>query len=110
VAEGLVTKKFEHLDVGQLLKHILGLTRAFGREGFVLLYLWYDVPGSGAATKHQAELTDFSEAVRDEVVFRGETYQNFFRRLGAEVAGTPYEEYLRSRYFAESMENTCSLT
>jgi hypothetical protein len=51
MAESLtVSKRFECLDAGQLLKHILGLTRTFGQRRFILLYLWYEVEGIHIAT------------------------------------------------------------
>src|ERR1019366_3593768 len=80
-AESLtVTKRFECLDAGQLLKHILGLTRTFGQRGFILLYLWYEVEGSEASDQHRAEVVEFSSLISTEVQFRGETYQRFFSR------------------------------
>jgi len=102
-AESLTgSKRFECLDAGQLLKHILGLTRTFGQGRFILLYLWYDVEGSEASDKHRAEVIEFSSLISAEVQFRGETYQRFFNRLAPDVVGTPYETYLRSRYFEVS--------
>ena len=101
-AEGLTARKFECLDAGQLLKHMLGLTRAFGRGRFTLLYLWYEVEGSEVSDRHRDEVTKFSQLIADEVQFRAETYQGFFLRLAPHVMGTPYEGYLRSRYFAPS--------
>jgi len=91
--------KFAHLDAGQLLKHIVALTRRFGSRRFILVNLWYDVEGSEAAKQHKHELVDFSRLVADEVLFRAETYQNLFGRLSPHIMGTSYEEYLRSRYF-----------
>jgi hypothetical protein len=102
-AESLtVSKRFECLDAGQLLKHILGLTRTFGQGGFILLYLWYEVEGSKASDQHRAEVVEFSGLISTEVQFRSETYQRFFSRLAPNVVGTPYETYLRSRYFEVS--------
>lgn len=37
--------QFNYLHPAQLIKHILGLKKAFGKTGFRLLYLWYDVLG-----------------------------------------------------------------
>ena len=103
VAESLTNPMgFEYLDVGQLLKHILGLTGAFGAKRFVLHYLWYDVCGSDAAAKHRDEISRFSSLVANEVHFSAGTYQDVFRRLVAVMSGTPYEAYLRSRYFPET--------
>lgn len=101
-AENLAARKFGCLDAGQLLKHILGLTLRFGKRQFLLLYLWYEVKGSEASDRHSAEVAEFSGLIADEVLFRAETYQNLFWKLSPAVAGTPYEEYLRSRYLAVS--------
>jgi len=38
-------KQFKYLHPAQLIKHILALKKSFGRDGFRLLYLWYDVQG-----------------------------------------------------------------
>lgn len=99
-AESLTAaKRFKCLDAGQLLKHILGLTRTFGQGRFLLLYLWYEVEGSDASEQHRSEVGEFSRLISAEVQFRCETYQRFFSRLAPNVVGTPYESYLRSRYF-----------
>jgi hypothetical protein len=99
-AESLnVTKRFECLDAGQLLKHILGLTRTFGQGRFLLLYLWYEVDGSDASDQHRSEVVEFSRLISTEVQFRYESYQRFFSQLAPYVVRTPYESYLRSRYF-----------
>jgi len=37
--------RFQYLHAAQLIKHILGLKRAYGKTGFRLLYLWYDALG-----------------------------------------------------------------
>jgi len=102
-AESLtITRQFEYLDAGQLLKHILGLTRTFGHGRFILLYLWYDVEDSVASNKHRSEVAEFSSLISTEVQFWSETYQRFFSRLAPDIAGTPYGTYLRSRYFERS--------
>jgi hypothetical protein len=85
--------RFEYLKAGQLLKHILSLTRKFGQKRFVLLYLWYDVQGSTAAEQHRTEVLEFANLVAEEVLFRSETYQCLFERLRPVVSGTAYETY-----------------
>lgn len=101
VAESLtVGERFKYLKASQLLKHVLALTRSYGRKRFVLLYLWYGVTGSDAARQHRAEVQEFGNLLGDEVVFRSDTYQNVFDRLSPLTSGTAYEAYLRSRYFA----------
>jgi hypothetical protein len=94
-AEGL----FKCLRAAQLLKHTLALTRKFGKRQFILLYLWYDVQGSEAAKQHRSEVQEFGNLLGDDVLFRSDTYQNIFDRLSALTPGSPYEKYLRSRYF-----------
>jgi hypothetical protein len=39
---------FERLGVAQLIKHILGLSKEYGPDGFRLTYLWYRVEGPTA--------------------------------------------------------------
>jgi len=46
---------FLFLHPAQLVKHILGLKRALGKDGFRLLYLWYDVTGMEGAI-HRKEI------------------------------------------------------
>lgn len=101
LAESLTgSERFECLKAGQLLKHILGLTRAFGKKRFTLFYLWYDVAASNASRQHREEILEFGNLIAEDVLFRSETYQGFFEHLSPLVAGTAYEAYLRSRYFS----------
>jgi hypothetical protein len=51
-------EKFSYLHSAQLIKHILGLKRNFGKNGFRLLYLWYDVLGKEGSI-HQDEIDTF---------------------------------------------------
>lgn len=100
LAESLTTKeRFKCLKSAQLLKHTLALTRQFGKKRFVLFYLWYDVPGSEAAKQHRDEVKDFEVTVSGDILFRSDSYQSVFERLSRLATDTPYEEYLRSRYF-----------
>jgi hypothetical protein len=96
---GNMQRNCQRLDAAQLLKHILGLRRAFG-TGFVLCYLWYDVPGSTAAEQHRAEVATFTEAVRCEVEFRSLTYQELFKTFPPNVQESDYGKYLSARYFS----------
>ena len=90
--------QLRHLGAAQLLKHILGLARAYGPRGFELLYLWYEVPGE-AARLHATEIEAFAAEVGDEVRFRSSTYQEFAQRA-RELAATTEEHlgYLAGRY------------
>jgi hypothetical protein len=63
-------KRHHYLHPAQLIKHILGLKKARGKEGFRLIYLWYDVFGSEGAV-HRNEVEIFSElAASDNVIFK----------------------------------------
>jgi len=93
------SSKFRHLDIGQLLKHILGLHRNLTYEGFELLYLWYDLPGNEEASQHRSEVEQFSQLVSHEVHFRDMTYQELFYVLLPNIRGTDYAKYLMRRYF-----------
>ena len=101
LAENFARANFRYLDAAQLLKHALGLHRAFTAGGFELLYLWYDVPGSSAAETLREEVERFSQAVSTEVRFRSLTYQELFGRLAPVVGETDYAAYLGSRYFPD---------
>lgn len=92
-------EQFTCLDAAQLLKHILGLRRNHQRQGFTLLYLWYDVRGSDAAETHRKEIERFRQIVSCEVSFRSMTHQELFASLLPHIRGTDYAEYLGSRYF-----------
>lgn len=92
---------FAHLDVPQLIKHILGLKEAYSKSGFRLLYLWYASPGP-EALKHAQELEEFGAFTkRDEIAFQELTYQDVILSLARnQRAGhTAYIDYLMDRYF-----------
>ena len=86
---------FVTLHAAQLVKHVLGLSRRYGPDGFALLYLWYRVPGS-ASDFHQAELDIFRGEIGDAVDFRTATYQQVFN--GITEGPTGWIEYIRGRY------------
>jgi hypothetical protein len=91
---------FSFLDVPQLLKHILGLTKKFGIRGFELLYLWYDYQPSSEAEKHRLEIRGFESTISREVIFRHMTYQDLFKEVkDGRVASPNYIDYLDNRYF-----------
>lgn len=92
--------KFTHLHAAQLIKHILGLKAKFGKDGFRLLYLWYDALGEEGAT-HRNEIGAFSEVVRaDGVKFHAMSYQELIVRLSIEYRQEHerYIKYLTERY------------
>lgn len=57
--------EFVHLHPAQLVKHILGLKRQFGKAGFRLLYLWYDVLGDQGKL-HRDEVLKFTEVTKSD--------------------------------------------
>jgi len=91
---------FDHLHPAQLVKHILGLKHACGKNGFRLLYLWYDVP-FGKGDKHREEIEKFSRIVeKDSIAFQAITWQEVICKLadGHDPAHGPYAVYLTDRY------------
>jgi hypothetical protein len=91
------TETFKHLDVAQLLKHVLGLSRA-ARRGWALRYVWFDASGEAGNT-HRTELDQFRALVGDELNFQAKSYQE----LAIEISHLPnvipqYLVYLRDRY------------
>ena len=92
--------EFEHLHPAQLVKHILGLKRQFGRAGFRLLYLWYDVLG-GQGKRHRDEVSKFTEVTKtDGINFHSLTYQELIINLEKNLRKEhpDYIRYLTERY------------
>jgi hypothetical protein len=91
---------FARLHSAQLVKHILGLKRRFGKKGFRLLYLWYDVPG-GEGAVHQKEIDAFTEKTKaDGIFFHAVSYQELILVLAREYwqDHSSYIKYLSERY------------
>ena len=92
--------EFKHLHPAQLVKHILGLKRKVGKDGFRLLYLWYD--GLGEEGKvHRDEVARFSEVTKnDRVKFHSLTYQELILNLTMTIRDDhpEYVRYLTERY------------
>jgi len=85
--------EFEHLHPAQLVKHILGLKRQFGKAGFRLLYLWYDVLGS-QGKQHRDEVSRFTEVTKtDGIKFHSLTYQELIVNL--EIIRKEHPDYIR---------------
>ncbi len=92
--------RFVALDAPQLIKHTLGLIRAYGRCGFRLLYLYYDVPGP-EAVRHSEEIAEFSRVMsRDGLMFQSITYQDVILSLAKHqrVGHEAFVDYLVERY------------
>ena len=89
-----------HLHAAQLIKHILGLKRAVGRDGFRLLYLWYDVLGAEGC-RHRDEVEEFrATAKSDGVMFYSLTYQELIYRMAGKLRAQHEDHfrYLTERY------------
>lgn len=93
--------RFVALDAPQLIKHVLGLKRAYGKRGFRLLYLWYEMPGR-QSVRHADELAEFASYLeRDGVTFQSLTYQEVIVSLARHqrVDHQAFVDYLAERYF-----------
>ena len=93
-------KEFEHLHPAQLVKHILAMKRSFGRDGFRLLYLWYDVFGE-QDKRHQDEIAKFARiAKKDKIKFHSLSYQELIVKLAKHCRSDhqEYIQYLTERY------------
>ncbi len=91
---------FQYLHSAQLIKHILALKKAFGKKGFRLVYLWYNVPGLEGA-KHQEEISKFTEIInKDEIYFHALSYQDLISKLAKSFRNNhrEYIEYITYRY------------
>lgn len=86
--------EFEHLHPAQLVKHILGLKRQFGKTGFRLLYLWYDVLG-GQGKQHRDEVLKFTEVTKkDGIKFHSLTYQELIVSM-EKIMRKEHPDYVR---------------
>ncbi len=93
-------ENFIYLHSSQLIKHILGLKRSFGKKGFRLLYLWYDVLGKEGYI-HREEIEKFSEIVEaDEIKFKAMSYQELIYVMTKDIKPEhkEYIKYLTERY------------
>lgn len=91
--------RFQFLHADQLVKHILGLRRKYGRN-FCLVYLWYGADREEGRI-HAQEAAVFAEVARsDGVGLVSITYQELIQRLAQEVGDehAEYVEYLVTRY------------
>jgi hypothetical protein len=93
-------QRFERFHAAQVVKHILGLMRAHGTDGFRLLYLWYDAFGT-EAVGHRQEVEEFAATAREDgVAFQATTYQDVIVRLarGERANHQSYIDYMVERY------------
>ena len=92
--------EFKYLHSAQLIKHILGLKKKYGKSAFRLLYLWYDVHGEEGYL-HRKEIERFSEIVKkDGVNFSAISYQKLISNLVNKYydGNEYYINYLTDRY------------
>jgi len=92
---------FDFFHPAQLIKHILGLKRKYGKNGFRLLYLWYDTLG-GEGLRHKEEIERFIEISKEDgVKFQSTSYQELILRLRKDYLDehSEYIDYLSNRYF-----------
>jgi hypothetical protein len=93
-------KSFNHLHPAQLIKHILGLKKKYGKSGFRLLYLWYDVLGQDGC-RHRAEIEEFAKiSKKDNIKFHSISYQELITKLKKDYynGNEKYIDYLTDRY------------
>ena len=93
-------QEFNHLHPAQLIKHILGLKRQVGCDGFHLLYLWYEVSGE-QGKRHRDEAVRFFEvAKQDGIKFHSLTYQELITTLANQFQTEhhDYIQYVSERY------------
>ena len=92
--------RFTRLHPAQLIKHILGLKEAFGKNKFRLLYLWYDTIGP-ESMKHHEEIEKFIEITKtDGVHFHAMSYQDLIVKLAKNYRSLhrSYIDYITGRY------------
>jgi hypothetical protein len=92
--------RYVHLDAPQLIKHTLGLKAAYGKRGFRLVYLHYDVPGR-QGVKHAEEVDEFARCLeRDGVQFQRLTHQDVIWSLAKNERHRHrvFVDYLAERY------------
>jgi hypothetical protein len=83
-----------------LIKHILGLKKEYGKTGFRLLYLWYDVLGEDGC-KHRAEIEEFARIAKlDNIKFHSISYQELIMKLKKDfyIGNENYVNYMTDRY------------
>lgn len=95
-----IDSNFKHLHPAQLIKHILGLKKVYGKKGFRLLYLWYDAIGQESYI-HKQEIDEFSNIAKlDNIKFHSISYQELIIKLSNEFyeKNEKYIDYLTDRY------------
>ncbi|HZK97886.1 MAG TPA: hypothetical protein VFC67_27030 [Prolixibacteraceae bacterium] len=91
---------FRFLHAAQLIKHILGLKKQYGKSSFRLLYLWYDVYGT-EGVKHRKEIAIFKAiAEKDHIKFHSLSYQELIIKMSKKLykGNEEYIDYMTDRY------------
>jgi hypothetical protein len=91
---------FVHLHPAQLVKHVLGLKKQYGKTNFRLLYLWYDCLGP-EGSKHREEVKEFKKITRaDNIYFHALSYQELIIKLSKKHKDShrDYIKYISDRY------------
>jgi len=96
---GTLSKQWRHLDVAQLLKHMLGLA-SDPTAPKNLLYIWFDTASPDADT-HREEIHQFERLVQGDCVkCQSLTYQEVFGKLSPSTEPKiGWYTYMRDRYF-----------
>jgi hypothetical protein len=92
--------RFKYLHAAQLVKHILGLKKKYGKNKFRLLYLWYDSLGH-EGSKHREETEEFTKKAKaDNIYFHALSYQELIIKLHKEYRDShkDYIKYISNRY------------
>jgi len=92
---------YKHLHPAQLIKHILGMKKIYGKSGFKLLYLWYDTIGH-EGSNHRKEIDTFSEVTKnDKINFQAISYQELIAKINLNLlnGNENYIDYMMDRYF-----------
>lgn len=93
---------WKHLDVAQLLKHMLGIASEKDVWPTRLLYLWYD-PSTQEAEEHRVEAGAFASALGDSpVAFGTMSYNELYAGLAGVVGpdDSGYITYIHQRYLS----------
>ncbi|HZZ95194.1 MAG TPA: hypothetical protein VFE23_21725 [Usitatibacter sp.] len=103
-AEEYMSAGFDHLDVQQLLKHMLGLAHTRAERPWTLLLLWHRCDEELAPSMEE-EITRFKRLLGvDGSRFEAMTYQRLWKELVPLIRSehAKYVEYITARYFAET--------
>lgn len=92
--------EYKFLHPAQLIKHILGLKKKYGKSAFRLLYLWYDVLGEDGS-QHRNEIKKFANIAKsDKINFSSISYQEVIESMSSHyrAGNEKYINYISDRY------------